>query len=191
MHFITKIQITVLLLLTTFSLLGQDRLVTKNGEEIKGDIKSTICFLRQCDSLKVTIVEKNGKSHTFSGYEIDYYISRKEKYIVRSYEPLADFYQSYHLIVDGTILVFESDLSLDHEIYCLELGNGMFFPVTEKIYNKWILPYMLEKETFRIWHEKHGHHFVYPTTKKDKVGGRKQNKVNRFIVKVTTMYNIL
>ncbi len=154
---------------------GQGKVVLRNGEEYLGKVKTKMCFGRSCDSLKV-IVSNHGKTQTFSGYEIEYFVKKRGKSIVRKYKALNDFYRPYFLKVDGTIKVFDCDISDRDEIFCLELGNGMFFPITEKIYYKWILPYMLEKDTFRDWYEKNNENFVYPSAKKDRLGGKNQKQ---------------
>jgi predicted AlkP superfamily pyrophosphatase or phosphodiesterase len=172
------------------NLLGQGKVVLRNGEEYFGRVKAKMCFGRGCDSLKI-VVSDHWKSQTFSGYEIEYFVTKRGKSIVRKYKALNDAYQSYFLEVEGTIKVFDCKLSDEKHIFCLELGNGMFFPVTEKIYYKWILPYMLEKDTFRDWYEKNNENFVYPSAKKDRLGGKNQKQVNKFIIKISTIYNLL
>ncbi len=182
--------LTICFFSVSFHLLGQGKVVLRNGEEYFGRVKAKMCFGKKCDSL-IVVVSNHGKSQTFSGYEIEYYITKNGKSIVRKYKALNDLYRPYFLKVDGAIQVFDCDLSDHEEIFCLELVNGMFFPITEKIYYKWILPYMLEKDDFRDWNEKNKENFVYPSAKKDRLGGKNQKQVNRFIVKITTIYNLL
>jgi hypothetical protein len=167
---------------------AKEYLVLSSGDTIRGKCSVAACLGKKCDSLKIVVKNIDGKQ-SFSGYEVKYLKKKHHTFIIRKYEVLAPFHQLFRLDVDGPIKVFDCYLDHDKHIACVEMENGLFLPVTEKIYTKWILPELLKKESFYNWFTLHGRAYVYPSSKDDRLGGRNQNKVNRFIIKLITMYN--
>lgn len=123
-----------------FNIYGrQDFVVKTNGDTIYGKSKFGFCLGRKCDSLNVKVKTNSGMLF-FNGYEIDYIKKNKRTLIVRKFDALNPFHKLYRLMADGPVKVFDCDLSHNNEIACVELEDGQFFPVTEKLFNKWILP---------------------------------------------------
>ncbi len=96
-------------------------------------------------------------------------------------------YREFKVIVDGPIKVIDIDLYEIQLVACVVLENGILIQVTEKLFFKWILPELNKKEEFKTWFE--SSNLKYPSTKKDVLGGPKQNQVNRFILKLVKKYN--
>jgi hypothetical protein len=185
----------VVLLLLFLNLIGQvsakEYLVLGSGDTIVGKCKVLPCFFNKCDSLKIVVTNENGKTR-YSGYEVTYLRKKHHSFIIRKHDVLAPFYQLFRLDVDGAIKVFDCKIDDERHIVSVEMENGLFLPVTEKIFNKWILPELLKKESFYNWYTLHGRAFVYPSSNdEEKLGGRNQPKVNRFIIKLITIYNNL
>jgi hypothetical protein len=160
--------------------------VLSNGEVITERFKIGFCWGQNCRKARV-IVYSNGVKTEYKEEQLDSYYTKKRAYIVRHYPQLFDSYAPYRLLLDGEVKVFDADLSDEQHIACVELEKNTFFPVTEKLFFKYILPFLNKKTLFKEWYEKTNP--VYPSSKNDRLGGKNQNKVNKFIINVVSMYN--
>lgn len=173
---------------SSLNLYAQDFIVLQENDTLYGKINiSYRLFHRDIHQINVGIRIKGEQLKTFSACQIKEVKKRNRHFIVRSYEGLGKDCSAYRVELDGPVKVFDCDLNDSQEIYCVELPNGQFFPITEKIYYKWVLPYYLENPSFKAWYEELN--VFFPRRKKDVLGGKGQPKVNRFIYKMTQNYN--
>lgn len=180
------------LLLTTVLLINhshsQDFLITQENDTLYGNIKIAYkIFDRVNNPIEVGIRSRDKRLTTFTACQLKEVKKRRKHYIIRSYQSLERDCYPYPVILDGTVKLFDCELEVDWEIYAVELPDGQFFPITEKIYYKWLLPYYLQNPSFKMWYEELNVYF--PNRKKDVLGAKGQPKVNRFIYKMTQKYN--
>jgi len=167
---------------------AQDFVVLNSNDTLFGRIHiSYKLFSKDFDPIVVGVRNRERKLATFSACQINEVKNHRKHYIVRSYDVLERECFAYRVIADGPVKLFDCAIDQAIEIYSVELPNGQFFPVTEKLFYKWILPYYLENPSFKAWYEELN--VFFPRRKKDVLGAAGQNKVNRFILKITRKYN--
>jgi hypothetical protein len=160
--------------------------VLSNGEIITERFTIPFCWGQKCRIARI-IVHSNGVKTEYKEEQLDSYYTKRSAFIVRHYPQLFDSYAPYRLLLDGEVKVFDADLSDEQHIACVELEKNTFFPVTEKLFFKYILPFLNKRASFKEWYEKTKP--IYPSSKNDRLGGKNQNKINRFIINVVSMYN--
>lgn len=184
----------ILFLCITFSSISgwsqQNYLVKQNGEKVFGKISYKNCSGKADPSVCFRVKSNSGLDLTYHGEEVDYFNIGEDKYIVRKIFSDSIF-RVYHVLLDGTVQVIDLGFSFDdNQVAAVVLRSGLIMPVTKKLYEKWILPEFLKKESFKEWYDKN-EVLKFPKRKKDRLGGRKQRKINEFIIKLTIIYNRL
>lgn len=170
---------------------GQDTLMVQNGEQYIGRVTYNWCDGRKDQNTCVRIRGNDGLDKTFTGEEVIYFYKWGVKYLVKVI-PTDSIYRVYPVLLDGEVQVIDLGFPQDDNVLVAAVifPNGLLMPVTKKLYEKWILPEYLNKEAFKEWYERN-ETLKFPKRRRDRLGGRKQNQITEFIIKVTTIYNRL
>ena len=167
---------------------AQDFLVTQENDTLYGNIQITYkIFTKGFDPIEVGFRNRENRLTTYTACQLKEVKKRRRHYIIRSYEAMKRDCYAYPVVLDGPVKLFDCELEVDWEIYSVELPNGQFLPITEKIYYKWVLPYYLQNPSFKAWYDELN--VFFPNRKNDVLGAKGQPKVNRFIYKMTQKYN--